>query len=240
PPGVTKVMSTTSGLEVGLNTEMKSPSEPVVTPLAKYHCWDVWLAHGASDQPALPCTACVTATPPLPSTTSCATHVPELGAGTLGTSWPRAGITTEVSTWAPVSLVEVIVPRTVCPVVLVSTKVPSAIPPVGVVCPVQYQADDSVPGPLTKAAGVRAGPPDRAVPGVRAATATPATTTRDTATMTQRPRPRRCAGLIAPPPRALGGGARSGGGAAGASAASRAGPTSRPARPPDRGSRPEG
>ena len=84
--GVVKLRSTTSGVEVGLKSDMNSAFEPVVTPLGKYHCCDVLLWHGASAHPDDPCSVCDTATPPPDKVTASEIHVPDLGVGMSATS----------------------------------------------------------------------------------------------------------------------------------------------------------
>ena len=79
---VAKLRSTTSGVEVGLKRATNNASEPVVTPLGKYHCCAVVLWHGAMAQPDGPCSTWETATPPPDSVMASESHVPVLGVGT--------------------------------------------------------------------------------------------------------------------------------------------------------------
>ena len=51
PAGVTKLRSTTTGVDVGLSNDTYSPFDPAVEPPAKNHAADVVLWHGDTDQP---------------------------------------------------------------------------------------------------------------------------------------------------------------------------------------------
>src|ERR1019366_2738936 len=197
PLGVTKLTSTTSGVDVGLKRAMKRAFDPVVTPVGKYHCCAVPLWQGASAQPDAPCTACETATPPPVNVTDSESHVPDLGVGTLATSCPRPGTETGLCTFAPVSVTPSIVPVTAPFPVFVRTSEPGASWPAAVVCPVQYHADDSASGAPAMAAGLRGGPPVTLFPRGRAATPTPTNTASTTTIATHLRWPGLWAGLTA-------------------------------------------
>jgi hypothetical protein len=104
------------------------------------------------------------------------TQVPEAVGGELVTNWPRAGTVSAMVALAAVSVTAETRPDTARLVVLVRTSDPTATWPVGVDCPVQYQADDSASAAVTKAPGATGGAPGRAVPGEVAATPRPAMT----------------------------------------------------------------
>ncbi len=158
PVGVRKLRSTTTGVDVGLRSETYSASEPAVEPPAKYHRADVVVWQGAWDQPRELPTVWVAATPPPDVMTVSDSQEPDETAGMGGTATPLAGTTTAACPVAPESVTAVMVAVTGRAVVLVSTSEPGDTPP-AVDWPVQYQADDSVSGALTRAAGASAGPP---------------------------------------------------------------------------------
>ena len=151
--GVTKVRSTTSGVEVGLNRAANTLFDPAVVPLGKYHCWEVPLWHGDCAQPDGPWISWDAATPPPERATVCETHDPAV-AGGAATSWPPAGTDTGTAAEAPVSEVDVMEPATARGPVLVQLhriRRPVA-PSTGRLPPAQYQADDSAcAGALTMA-----------------------------------------------------------------------------------------
>ena len=143
------------------------------------------LWHGDTDQPDGAATTWLTATPPPATVTMADNHEPEDGAGTLGTRSPRAGTDTAAFSTDPVSVSSRTVAATARPVVLVRSRKPGA-PPAEVVCPVQYQADDSALAGLTSEAGTTSGLTGAGVPRAPAATPTPATTTTTSTSILQR------------------------------------------------------
>src|SRR6185437_14700829 len=104
PLRVTKLRSTTSGVEVGLKSAMNNELAPVVVPLGKNHCREVLLWHGASAHPAAPWTVWDTATPPPDSMTTSDSHVPDFGAGRAVTDSASPATETRRATVAPVSV----------------------------------------------------------------------------------------------------------------------------------------
>ncbi len=144
------------------------------------------LWHGASAQPVGPCAVSDTATPPPFKETVSDSQVPVLGVGTYATVCPRAGTETELCTLTPVSVTALIVPETLRSPVFVRTTKPGASWPDAVVCPVQYQAEDSASGAPSMAAGVTGGPPAALLPGERAAKAKPTITAMTTTITTHR------------------------------------------------------
>ena len=192
-------------------------------PEAKYQLADVELWQGPSDQPAGPWTACETDTPPPSRATVSDSKEPDDGTGKEGARTLCAGTETAAFTLAPVSVTVVMSASTARVVALDSTRKPGAGPE-GIVCPVQYQAEDSASGALTSAAGVAdagAGLDDPRVPRPTAAPTMTAATTRSTGQRRSGPwcavRPA-CAGLTARSDAPGGAGA----------AAPRARPTARP------------
>ena len=166
PLGVAKLRSTTSGVEVGLKSATNSAFDPVVTPLGKYHCCEVLLWHGASAQPDGPCSVCDTATPPPDKVTASESHVPDVGRRDSGTQLAACRHRNRrrhrgARYRSPPS----IVPVTVRVPVLVRTTEPGASCPAAVVCPVQYQADDSASGAPTRERRRRRRAAGRALPG---------------------------------------------------------------------------
>jgi hypothetical protein len=178
-----KARSTTTGDDVGLRSETYKALDPAVDPDAKNQVADVELWQGTTDHPADPWTACDTDTPPPSRVTSSASHAPDDGAATDGARTPCAGTETAALTVAPVSVTVVTSAATARVVVLVSTRKPGALPEI-VVCPVQYQAEDSASGGLTKAAGVAAAGLDE--PRVPTPTAPPTMTATTTTKIGQR------------------------------------------------------
>src|ERR1700728_547474 len=183
--GVTKVRSTTSGVDEGLNNATYMSSEPDVVPLGKYHCREVSLRQGACDHPDGPWTNWVTATPPPVMITDWETHEPAV-VGVPSTACLRAGTETGVATVAPLSETDVTVPATGRVLVLVRSSDPTATCSEAVDCPVQYQADDSAAVALTMAPGAGGGPLGGFDTVERATMAPPTTTTRTTTTTSQR------------------------------------------------------
>jgi hypothetical protein len=181
---VTKLTSTTTGVDVGFRRERSSPFEAAVDPTGKYHVADVVDTHGATDQPVVPCTSWLTPTPPPAIVTMSATHDPEVGAGNAGVTWSRAGTATADRTEVPASVTCVIVPVTARVVVLLNRRLPTATPD-AVDWPAQYHAEDSAFGALTIAPGTGCAPTGV---GLRVATttATAAMTTTTTARTRQR------------------------------------------------------
>ena len=170
PLGVTKLRSTTTGMDVGLRSARLNPSVPSVDPPAKYHVADVVLWHGATDQPDVPSTVWLTETPPPASVTVCASQLPDDGAVNDGTTVWRAGTDTAVCSVAPVSVTVSMVAATGRAVVLANTSWPGSTPEPAepVDCPVQYQADDSASTDATcRARQRRARLRVRACPGCR-------------------------------------------------------------------------
>src|SRR5580704_12137597 len=102
--GVTKLRSTTTGIEVGLSRARLKRSGLALVPPAKYHVADVMLWHGATDQPDVPSTVWLTETPPPASVTVCASQLPDGGGVSDGTTVWRAGTDTAVCSVAPVSV----------------------------------------------------------------------------------------------------------------------------------------
>jgi hypothetical protein len=181
-----KLRSTTTGVEVGLRSDTKRPSELAVVPPAKYQWADVELWHGATPQPDELCTDWDTAIPPPATVTVSACQEPDDGLGKEGDTTLSPGTLTAACTTPPASLTAVMAAETGAGVVLVSTSAPGADPE-AVLVPVQYQADDSASGALTDPLGVPDEPADAgAPPRVATATDTPAIT----ATTTTRTRHR--------------------------------------------------
>jgi hypothetical protein len=176
-----KRRSTTTGADVGLRSETHSVLEPAVDPEAKYQLADVELWQGTIDQPAGPWTACDTDTPPPSRVTVSASNEPDDGTASVGVTTLSAGTETMAFTVAPVSVTIVMFAVTARVAELESTSRPAAAFEL-VVCPVQYQADDSASGALTSDAGVGGVAAGLCDPRVPTKTATPtmtaATTTR--------------------------------------------------------------
>ena len=112
PVGVTKLRSTTTGVEVGLSSETYSASAPAVEPPAKYHVAEVVLWHGAcgparravhrlGDRHATTGDRSPSRTPTSPTT----------AAGMGGATTPWAGTATAVCAVAPASVTAVMVGR---------------------------------------------------------------------------------------------------------------------------------
>src|SRR3984957_1851876 len=175
PPGVTKLRSTTTGVEVGFSNDMESVLAAAVEPPAQYHGGEVVVWHGACDQPNEPLTVWLTATPPPDVMTVSDTQEPDESAGTAGVTTPCAGTAAVVSAVAPESDVAVMAAVTGLAVVLVSTRKPGDAP-AAVDWPVQYQAEDSASGAPTTALGAGAAATGAGAPRTAAAIPTPATT----------------------------------------------------------------
>ena len=165
PAAVTKLRSTTTGVDVGFSSDIDSVSAAAVEPPAKYHWAELVVWHGACDQPNEPFTVWVTATPPPDVMTVSDTHEPDASAGTAGVTTPYAGTAAVVSAVAPEFDVAVMSAVTGFAIVLVSTRKPGDPPP-AVVWPVQYQAEDSASGAPTSAPG-RRGPRQAPAPPAR-------------------------------------------------------------------------
>src|SRR5580692_1720215 len=129
PVGVTKLRSTTTGVDVGFSSEMESVLAAAVEPPAKYHWAEVVVWHGACDQPRGSCTVWVTATPPPDVMTVSDTQEPDARAGTAGVTTPCAGTAADVCEVAPESDVAVMSAVTLLAVVLVRTRNPGDVPP---------------------------------------------------------------------------------------------------------------
>src|ERR1700733_2508145 len=103
PPGVTKLRSTTTGVEGGFSNDMESGLAAAVEPPAKYHWAEVVVWHGACDQPNVPFTVWVTATPPPDVMTVSDTQEPEASVGMAGVATVCAETAAVVSAVAPES-----------------------------------------------------------------------------------------------------------------------------------------
>src|SRR5580658_10515087 len=128
PADVTKLRSTTTGVDVGFSSDIDNVLAAAVEPPAKYHWAEVVVWHGACDHPNEPFTVWVTATPPPEVTTVSDTHEPDASAGTAGVATPCAGTAAVVLAVAPESDVAVMPAVTGLAVVLVSTRKPGAAP----------------------------------------------------------------------------------------------------------------
>ena len=166
-------------------------------PPGKYQPAAVVLWQGAEDQPAEPWTAWLTATPPPETVTVWDSQDPDERGGMVGVTTARAGTATAACTVAPASLTAVTVAATERAVVLVRMRKPGARPdPVD--WPVQYQAEDSALGALTRVLGAAGAPPGAGASGLPAAMPTPATTNTTTASTTHRRSLTWWAGLTVP------------------------------------------
>src|ERR1700683_2684805 len=117
PAGVMKVRSTTTGVDVGFSSEMTRVFAAAVEPPGKYHWAEVVVWHGACDQPNVPFTVWVTATPPPDVMTVSDTQEPEASVGMAGVATVCAETAAVVSAVAPESEVAVMSAVTLRPLV---------------------------------------------------------------------------------------------------------------------------